>query len=270
QGRLPNSDQDFFSTERGTHPLYSLVVLLDHGSASASEIVAGAVQDLDRGLVLGQTSFGKGLVQNQLPLRDGGALRLTIARYYTPSGRLIQRPYEEGTLVDYYNEAYDDSASVHQPDSTKQFLTLTGRKVYGGGGITPDSILTPEKITRFTSRLIAKRVFFEFGSEWASKHRQKYGDFIEFDKKFAVDESMINELKPILKKHDIEFVAEAFDKDLQYIKLMIKAEIARHLWDSEHYYRVRIQGDNEVQHAAQLMSEAERIKNLHAWTGNVQ
>lgn len=267
QGRQKSADQEFFSSARGTHPLFPLVMLIDHGSASASEIVSGAIQDLDRGLVLGQTSFGKGLVQNQMPLSDGGALRLTVARYYTPSGRLIQRPYADDSLVDYYSEAYSDSADVRKPDSTKQYLTLSGRTVYGGGGVTPDSVLVPERITRFTNRLIMKRVFFEFATEWASKHRNGNSDFKKFAKSFALDEEMLAGFKATIKKHDIEFVEEAFKKDIDYITLLLKAEIARQLWDSEHYYQVRIKGDSEVQRAVVMMREAERIKNLHTWQG---
>ncbi len=267
KGRQRRSDQDFYSTHGGTHPLFPMVVLIDHGSASASEIVAGAVQDLDRGLVLGQTSFGKGLVQSQIPLSDGGALRLTVARYYTPSGRLIQRPYEDDNLIDYYSEAYSDSADTRKPDSTKQYLTLAGRTVYGGGGITPDSILTPERITRFTNRLISKRLFFEFAVDWAAKHRGEYSDFKQFNRTFVFSDEMLAAFKELMKKHDVEFVEEAYKKDAEYIALLIKAEIARQLWDSEHYYMVRIQGDKEVQKAAALMPEAERIKNLHAWKG---
>ena len=267
KGRLDNSSQEFYSTNRTTHELYPLIVLISNGSASASEIVSGAVQDLDRGLVLGQTSFGKGLVQNQIPLRDGGALRLTVARYYTPSGRLIQRPYEGGNIADYYSEAYDDSASVHKPDSSKKFLTLAGRTVFGGGGITPDSVLISDKITGFTYSLRTKRVFFEFGSRWASTHQETKPDFETFKNNFVITEKMMGVLKEILEKHDIEFNQEAFDKDKDYIHLLMKAEVARHYWDSEHYYMVRIKGDSEVDHALALMQEAERIKNLHAWSG---
>jgi carboxyl-terminal processing protease len=265
QGRQEDSKQEFYSTNRTTHELYPIVVLISNGSASASEIVSGAIQDLDRGLVLGQTSFGKGLVQNQIPLRGGGALRLTVARYYTPSGRLIQRPYEDGTLVDYYQDAYDDSAAVHKPDSTKQFQTLAGRTVYGGGGITPDSILVAERITRFTNSLRMKRIFFEFGSNWASDHRTTYTSFEKFKNDFVVDEKMVANLKAIIEKHEIDFSQEAYDKDKDYIHMLMKAEVARHLWDSEHYYMVRIKGDDEVAQAVQLMPEAERIKNLNAW-----
>lgn len=269
KGRTGKTDEDFYSSSGSTHPMVPLIVLIDHGSASASEIVTGAIQDLDRGLVLGQTSFGKGLVQNQIPLMDHGALRLTVARYYTPSGRLIQRPYDKENVVDYYSEAYDDSSSVNRTDSTKQFSTIAGRMVYGGGGITPDSVLTPDKITRFTNRLRMKRVFFEFGSNWAGAHRKSFKDFDAFIANFKVDDQMVAELKKIIEKHDIEFSQKAFDKDHDYIALLMKAEVARHLWDSEHYYRVRLTGDSEVKQALDLVPEAERIKDLHAWNGQL-
>ena len=266
KGRTGNLNEEFISTPTSTHAMYPIVVLLDHGSASASEIVSGAIQDLDRGLVLGQTSFGKGLVQNQIPLMDRGALRLTVARYYTPSGRLIQRPYDDENVVDYYADAYEDSVVVKR-DSTKQFSTLSGRIVYGGGGITPDSILAPDRITAFTNRLRMKRVFFEFGSNWVSNNRKKIKNYESFRDNFQIDEKMIKELKDIIEKHDVEFSQKAFDKDYDYITLLMKAEIARHMWDREHYYMVRLTGDSEVHHARELIIEAERIMNLHAWTG---
>ena len=265
KGRIRSADQEYYSTTRATHPLYPLIVMIDRGSASASEIVAGAIQDLDRGLVVGETSFGKGLVQNQLPLRDGSALRLTVARYYTPSGRLIQRPYD-GSLMDYYTEAYDESRDK-KVDSSKVFFTLAGRKVYGGGGIKPDTTLKSPRITRFTNRLIGKRIFFQFGSYYASKHKKWPGTFESFVNNFVVDDAMLAKLRELIKEHDIEFSQEAFDKDSDFIKMLMKAEVARHLWDSKHYYMIRVLADSEVQDALKLMPEAARIGQLHDWQG---
>jgi len=264
RGRLKKSGSDFYSTDKGTHPLYPLIVMIDHGSASASEIVAGAIQDLDRGLVVGQTSFGKGLVQNQIQLRDGSALRLTIARYYTPSGRLIQRPYDKG-IVDYYSEVYDDSSKTSKVDSSKLYYTLSGRKVYGGGGITPDIDLEADRITRFTYQLRSKRVFFEYGSKNSTQFSSWEKDFKRFKNDFQITPAMLDDLKEIVAKHDITFNQEAFEKDFDYIKLLMKAEIARHLWDSEHFYMVRIMADSEVLEAFEHFPKAKKIAMSNNW-----
>ena len=265
RGRKKSMGSDLISTDRSTRPLNPLIIMIDHGSASASEIVAGAIQDLDRGLVVGQTSFGKGLVQNQIPLKDGSALRLTIARYYTPSGRLIQRDYDGG-LMDYYQEAYEDESSKH-PDSTKVYKTLSGRTVYGGGGITPDSILSDIRITRLTNRMISKRIFFEYGSNYASAHKNEKLDFNMYRANFQVTEPMLEDFKEIIKKHNIEFSQEAFDKDIDFVKMLIKAEIARNLYSSNHYYQIRISADSEVKQALGLFPKATEICKLHAWDG---
>ncbi len=263
KGRLRASNDVFYSGDDATHPMTPLVIMINQGSASASEIVAGAVQDLDRGLVVGQTSFGKGLVQNQIPLRDGSALRLTVARYYTPSGRLIQRPYDNG-LMDYYMGAYDQTSRADTTGEKKIYYTLAGRKVYGGGGITPDSVLQDVRITRFVNQLIQKRIFFEFGSTYASQHPDQFTSFERF-KDFQVTDAMLDTLKSIMSRHDIEFNKEAFDEDIDFVKTMIKAEMARHYWSKEHYYRIRISDDPEVVASLSLMSRADSVAHLHNW-----
>jgi len=154
-----------------------LVVLVDHGSASASEIVAGAVQDWDRGLVAGQTSFGKGLVQRQFRLRDGSALYLTIARYYTPSGRLIQRDYVAGDRSSYYAEGLDDEDPNAAPDSTAArpiYHTAAGRTVYGGGGITPDVKIEPPVFTETQETVERASLPFTFANAYVGQSGFSY------------------------------------------------------------------------------------------------
>ncbi len=268
RGRLTGADEDFFSTSNGDQPMKPMIVMISHGSASASEIVAGAIQDLDRGLVVGQTSFGKGLVQNQIGLKDGSALRLTVARYYTPSGRLIQRPYTGG-LADYYAAAYDDedaNAPTAQPDSGRTvYKTRAGRTVFGGGGITPDSTLKAERITRFTNDLFGRRIFFELGSKYGTALRGRYTSFAIFRAQFSIGEEFTADLKEVLKKNKIEFNEEAYKRDEAFIKTMVKAEVARTLWDSKHYYQVLRSEDPEVIAAEALMPQAASILKQGGW-----
>ncbi len=264
RGRRPETNEDFYSTDRNTHPKYPLLVLIDKGSASASEIVAGAIQDWDRGLIVGETSFGKGLVQNQIPMKDGSALRLTTAKYYTPSGRLIQRPYKNG-LLDYYEEAYDDVDPNAISDSTKDkpvFYTSSKRKVYGGGGITPDVQIKTETLTKYTMDLVVNRSFFDFGSQYVSRHTDIAKDIHSFRDGFIVNDSIINDFKAYTRKKDVKFVDSDFNKDIDYIKTMIKSEIARNLWDSESYYEFRMRGDKQVQEALRYFPEASKIAGL--------
>ncbi len=264
RGRNKANDEDFFSTNSTDRAITPLVVMIDHGSASASEIVAGAMQDLDRGLVVGQTSFGKGLVQNQIRLKDGAAIRLTVARYYTPSGRLIQRPFDNG-LVDYYADAYDDSKE-QKPDSLhKPYKTRAGRTVLGGGGIVPDSTTQPERITRFFNQLVGKRIFFELGARYATQHKEQAADFNRFYSQFNFGEELAEDIRASCKKHGLEFSDEAYKKDLAIIKTMVKAEMARNLWDSRHYYMMMKYADPEVRQAVSFMPAAQKLLKLGKW-----
>ena len=263
KGRIPQANDEFRSTTIATHRKYPLVVLLNKGSASASEIVAGAIQDWDRGLIVGETSFGKGLVQTQLNLEDGSALRITTARYYTPSGRLIQRSYDDG-LYEYYTSGYEDAIDdVKERSKDKPiFFTEAGRKVYGGGGITPDIEIKSKRFSKLTSELNFKRIFFEFGSLYGPKLSELKSDIDDFKNNFEIDDKIIAEFRQFIASKEIQCNEKEFQDDLDYIKLLIKSEIAQFLWDREQYYQVRISGDDQVKEALKHFEQAARIAGL--------
>ncbi|MFH0766293.1 MAG: S41 family peptidase [Calditrichota bacterium] len=258
RGRNSDEDTTYYSTSPATHPLFNLIVLINGGSASASEIVAGAVQDLDRGLIVGKNSFGKGLVQYPYTMRDGGVIRLSVAHYYTPSGRLIQRSYEQGRGEYYASRSKVKAAS----DTTREvFHTLSGRKVYSGSGIIPDEEIDEGTYTFATARLVSSRLLFEFAEKLVQKYAFKPDiDFRSFQQDWTPSEEDLEDLIALAQKKDISYSREALDKDKKFILTQIKAEIAQFLWnDRDHYYMIRIGDDEVVSKALTLFDQSREV-----------
>ena len=250
EGRRSPRD-DAFASKRGQFQKGKLVLLVDESSASASEILSGAIQDWDRGIIVGRRTFGKGLVQRPIPFPDGSMIRLTVARYYTPSGRSIQKPYDKGheayerELLDRFNHGeliYTDS--IHFPDSL-QFQTLKSKRtVYGGGGIMPD-IFIPLDTTIYTDfhrDLLAKGVLNQYPVNYLDSHRKelmnKYKKVDQFVEEFAVTDDMLAELLKMGETEKVKYNEEQYRKSKGLIALQIKALIARDMFDTAAYFRV--------------------------------
>ena len=260
-----NPRREFFAKGDGKHQSGRLVVLVDEYSASASEIVAGAVQDWDRGMVVGRRTFGKGLVQRPIDLPDGSMIRLTVARYYTPAGRCIQKPYESieqynADLIERYNRGEMMSAdSIHFPDSLKCMTLKKGRTVYGGGGIMPDNFV-PVDTTRFTkyhsqlsNRGVLLKVHFQLIDACRDKWTKEYDDYAKFSQKFEPDESMMQQLIAEGEKVGVKYDEEQYRKSESLIKLQLKALIARDLWDMNEYYHTINVVNESVNKALELL-----------------
>ena len=266
--------QEWRSSKSGLYTTGKLVVLIDEGSASASEILSGAIQDHDRGVIIGRRSFGKGLVQRPFNLPDGSQIRLTTSRYHTPSGRCIQRPYENGA-EDYAKEMtkrlkngeYFHADSIHFPDSLK-YKTAGGRTVYGGGGIMPDIFIPVDTAynSKLYTNLVRKGALNRFTTDYGLKHRDeikaKYGDFNNFNQNFVVGQDLVDGLKAAAKEAKVEWSDEQFQHSEKFLLLLMKALIARNIWETQQYYQVMASVDPGIQKAMEVLGNEREYKRI--------
>ena len=266
RGRDPSQNRDFISTADQPHLGYPLVVLVNQWTASASEIVSGAVQDLDLGVVAGQTTFGKGLVQTVIPLTRsvrGPKLKLTTAKYYTPSGRCIQKDEQlkDGALA--ADDEESDDAAPALPDSLKvkkplpEYKTEMGRTVFGGGGIAPDIELDEVKIPLLVQDLEQKQVFFKFAVKYAVKHK-------EAPKDYALTPAIRDEFRDLLKAEKVETRADSLVAVQRWIDTGVRRELARRYEGDEAAYRIAISDDEQVRAVMSLFDQAPTLPRLLA------
>jgi carboxyl-terminal processing protease len=254
-----------YSTGKGSFENMPLVILIDEGSASASEIIAGAIQDNDRGLVVGRRSFGKGLVQEQLNLNDGSAIRLTVARYFTPAGRSIQKPYDNG-LDEYFHDFYDriasgeldDPANVAFDDSLK-YVTAGGRTVYGGGGIMPDIYVTIERDDnlKYYNAVANQGLIYQFAFDYTDSQRSKLNMFEnveDYVNTFRITDAVFSDFVAFAKEQGVASDNNSILNSKERIKDLLKAFIARNIFDEGGFYPIYLQTDKTFLKAKEVLN----------------
>ena len=276
RGRMPQMNSTYRTVGEPIAPTVPLAVLIDRSSASASEIVSGAIQDWDRGVIVGRRTFGKGLVQKPIPLPDGSMIRLTVSRYYTPTGRCIQKPYENGKIEEYHHDLIDrynrgelmSADSIHFPDSMKYNTLVTERTVYGGGGIMPD-VFIPVDTARYTDyhrKLVASGLVNRVSMNYLDRNRNrmmaKYPKFQQYKQDFVVEEDLMEELLKMAGDEKIEFEEEQYNRSKPLIMLQIKALIARDLYDMAQYFQIINDDNPSYQKALQIINNKETYNRL--------
>jgi carboxyl-terminal processing protease len=241
-----------YRAAHGSDTKYPIVVLVNRNTASAAEIVSGALQDHDRALIVGETTFGKGLVQTVFQITENTGLALTTYHYYTPSGRLIQRNYSNVSLYDYY---YVRDSAAHPKDKSNLEVKLTdsGRTVYGGGGITPDESIDNPKTTRFQDTLLQNYAFFNFSKHYLASHNS-------ITKEFTVDDAVMQEFKAFLKSKDIEYTDQDIAGVQDWVKESIKSELFTSQFGQLEGLKVRAEWDPQIAKAVSYLPEAQTLQ----------
>lgn len=251
KGRKIGTSKEYYAKKHSKHEEPPLVILVNHGSASASEIFSSAIKDWDRGLILGTKTFGKGSVQQVIPLDHESALKITTAIYYSPSGRSIDTEVNDSK--------YRKSIGVdkEEEDTTTYYTQRLKRKVYGGGAVTPDIVIESPKISELETKIYQKGLFLTFTVDFTSKHK--------IEKGFSVDKAMLNSFKNYLRKKKIEFTSKEFDESIEGITFGLKRNIAIKLWGIKSSYESVLMDDRQVTAAIEILEKSETTDDLFSF-----